>query len=397
MDLRFTDEEQAFRQEVRAFIDVQLPAATRAHLAAGLGATKAMTVDWQRRLNARGWAVPHWAVAWGGQPWSAIKRFILSEEMQSAPAPAPLGFNVAMCGPVIIAFGTEAQKQRFLPRMANLDDWWCQGFSEPGAGSDLASLRCAARREGDAYVVNGQKTWTTSAQHANWIFLLVRTDPDNPKAQEGISFLLVDMQTPGITVRPIVTIDGGREVNEVFFDDVRVPLENLVGTENRGWDCAKFLLSNERTGQARVGASKERLRRLRSLAASAPGNGGGKLIDDLRFRTRLTEIEVQLKALEMTTLRVLADENRQLKERKPNPASSVLKIRGTEIQQAISELYVMAAGPYGMAAGEAGETDALPEWTALAQATYFNWRKQSIYGGSNEIQKNIMAKAFLGL
>ena len=188
-----------------------------------------------------------------------------------------------------------------------------------------------------------------------------------------------------------------REVNEVFFDDVRVPAENLVGTENRGWDCAKFLLSNERTGQARVGASKERLRRLRSLAASAPGNGGGKLIDDLRFRTRLTEIEVQLKALEMTTLRVLADENRQLKERKPNPASSVLKIRGTEIQQAISELYVMAAGPYGMAAGEAGETDALPEWTALAQATYFNWRKQSIYGGSNEIQKNIMAKAFLGL
>jgi len=397
MDLRFNDEEQAFRQEVRAFIDAQLPVATRAHLVAGLGPTKEMTVDWQRKLNARGWAVPHWAVAWGGQPWSAIKRFILSEEIQSAPAPSPLGFNVAMCGPVIIAFGTEAQKQRFLPRMANLDDWWCQGFSEPGAGSDLASLRCAARREGDSYVVNGQKTWTTSAQHANWIFLLVRTDPDNPKAQEGISFLLVDMQTPGITVRPIVTIDGGREVNEVFFDEVRVPLENLVGTENRGWDCAKFLLSNERTGQARVGASKERLRRLRTLAATAPGHSGGKLIDDTRFRTRLTEIEVQLKALEMTTLRVLADENRQLKERKPNPASSVLKIRGTEIQQAISELYVMAAGPYGMVAGDTGEPDALPEWTALAQATYFNWRKQSIYGGSNEIQKNIMAKAFLGL
>jgi len=397
MDLRFNDEEQAFRQEVRAFIDAQLPVATRAHLVAGLGPTREMTVDWQRKLNARGWAVPHWAVAWGGQPWSAIKRFILSEEMQSAPAPSPLGFNVAMCGPVIIAFGTEAQKQRFLPRMANLDDWWCQGFSEPGAGSDLASLRCAARREGDSYVVNGQKTWTTSAQHANWIFLLVRTDPDNPKAQEGISFLLVDMQTPGITVRPIVTIDGGREVNEVFFDEVRVPLENLVGTENRGWDCAKFLLSNERTGQARVGASKERLRRLRTLAATAPGHSGGKLIDDTRFRTRLTEIEVQLKALEMTTLRVLADENRQLKERKPNPASSVLKIRGTEIQQAISELYVMAAGPYGMVAGDTSEPDALPEWTALAQATYFNWRKQSIYGGSNEIQKNIMAKAFLGL
>jgi pimeloyl-CoA dehydrogenase large subunit len=395
MDLRFTDEEQAFRREVRAFIDEQLPPATRERMASGLSPTREMVIDWQRRLNARGWAVPHWPVAWGGQDWSAIKRFILSEEMQSAPAPAPLGFNVAMCGPVIAAFGSEAQKKRFLPRMANLDDWWCQGFSEPGAGSDLASLKTRAERRGDHYLVNGQKAWTTLAQHANWIFLLVRTDPDNPKAQEGISFLLADMKTPGITVRPIITIEGGHEVNEVFFDDVKVPVENLVGTENRGWDCAKFLLSNERTGQARVGASKERLKRLRQLAASAPGHGGSKLIDDTRFRVRLTEVGVQLKALEMTTLRVLADENRALKEKKPNPASSVLKIRGTEIQQAISELYVMAAGPYGMAAAIGG--DELPDWTSLAQATYFNWRKQSIYGGSNEIQKNIMAKAFMGL
>jgi alkylation response protein AidB-like acyl-CoA dehydrogenase len=396
MDLRFTEDEQAFRSEVRAFIAEQLPQATRERMTAGLSPTKAMVVDWQRRLNARGWAVPHWPVEWGGQPWSAIKRFILSEEMQSAPAPAPLGFNVAMCGPVVAAFGTDAQKKRFLPRMANLDDWWCQGFSEPGAGSDLASLKTRAERRGDHYVVNGQKTWTTLAQNADWIFLLVRTDPENPKAQEGISFLLADMKTPGITVRPIVTIDGGNEVNEVFFDNVHVPVENLIGTENRGWDCAKFLLSNERTGQARVGASKERLKRLRNLAIEAPGNGGARLIDDVRFRTRLTEVEVQLKALEMTTLRVLADENRALKDRKPNPASSVLKIRGTEIQQAISELYVMAAGPYGMAAAPPG-ADAMPEWTELAQATYFNWRKQSIYGGSNEIQKNIMAKAFMGL
>jgi len=297
---------------------------------------------------------------------------------------------------VVAAFGTEAQKKRFLPRMANLDDWWCQGFSEPGAGSDLASLKTRAERRGDHYVVNGQKTWTTLAQYADWIFLLVRTDPDNPKAQEGISFLLADMRSPGITVRPITTIDGGREVNEVFFDDVKVPVENLVGAENRGWDCAKYLLSNERTGQARVGASRERLRRLRVLAATAPGNGGSRLIDDMRFRTRLTEVEVQLKALEMTTLRVLADENRALKDRKPNPASSVLKIRGTEIQQAVSELYVMAAGPYGLAATGVGEGE-LPDWTVLAQGTYFNWRKQSIYGGSNEIQKNIMAKAFMGL
>ena len=406
MDLRYTDEEQAFRGEVRAFIADNLPEQTRTRMERGLSPTKDMIVDWQRKLNARGWAVPHWAIEWGGQPWSAIYRFILSEEMQAAPAPPMLGFNVAMCGPVIIAFGTEAQKRRFLPRMANLDDWWCQGFSEPGAGSDLASLRCAARRQGDHYIVDGQKTWTTLAQHADWIFLLVRTDPDNPKAQEGISFLLVDMKSPGISVRPIVTIDGGREVNEVFFDAVKVPLENLVGTENRGWDCAKFLLSNERTGQARVGASKERLRRLRMLASSAPGDGGGKLIDDVRFRMRMTEVEVQLKALEITTLRVLADENRQLKERRPNPASSVLKIRGTEIQQAISELYVMAAGPYGLAAAGGGDWDQAPadandhgvsDWTTLAHATYFNWRKQSIYGGSNEIQKNIMAKAFLGL
>ena len=396
MDLRFTDEEQAFRSEVRAFIAEQLPQATRERMTAGLSPTKDMVVDWQRRLNARGWAVPHWPVEWGGQPWSAIKRFILAEEIQSAPAPAPLGFNVAMCGPVVAAFGTDAQKKRFLPRMANLDDWWCQGFSEPGAGSDLASLKTRAERRGDHYVVNGQKTWTTLAQHADWIFLLVRTDPENPKAQEGISFLLADMKTPGIMVRPIVTIDGGNEVNEVFFEDVRVPVDNLIGTENRGWDCAKFLLSNERTGQARVGASKERLRRLRKLAAEAPGHGGARLIDDVRFRTRLTEVEVQLKALEMTTLRVLADENRALKDRKPNPASSVLKIRGTEIQQAISELYVMAAGPYGMVAAPA-DGEAVPEWTELAQATYFNWRKQSIYGGSNEIQKNIMAKAFMGL
>ncbi len=396
MDLRFTEEEQAFRSEVRAFIAAQLPEATRERMIAGLSPTKDMVVDWQRRLNARGWAVPHWPVEWGGQPWNAIRRFILSEEIQAAPAPAPLGFNVAMCGPVVAAFGTDAQKKRFLPRMANLDDWWCQGFSEPGAGSDLASLKTRAERRGDHYVVNGQKTWTTLAQHADWIFLLVRTDPDNPKAQEGISFLLADMKTPGITVRPIVTIDGGNEVNEVFFDDVRVPVENLIGTENRGWDCAKFLLSNERTGQARVGASKERLKRLRQLAMEAPGSGGARLMDDVRFRTRLTEVEVQLKALEMTTLRVLADENRALKDRKPNPASSVLKIRGTEIQQAISELYVMAAGPYGMVAAPPAE-EGLPEWTGLAQATYFNWRKQSIYGGSNEIQKNIMAKAFMGL
>jgi pimeloyl-CoA dehydrogenase large subunit len=402
MELRFTEEEQAFRREVRDWIDANLPAETRERMASGRTPTKEMVVDWQRRLNAKGWAVPHWPVEWGGQPWSAIKRFILSEEIQSTPAPSPLAFNVNMLGPVLIAFGTEEQKRFFLPKLANLDLWFCQGFSEPGAGSDLASLKCAARREGDYYIVNGQKTWTTLAHYADWIFLLVRTNPAAAKPQEGISFLLVDMKSPGITVRPIITIDGAHEVNEVFFDDVKVPVANLVGTENRGWDCAKFLLSNERTGQARVGASKERIRRLKQIAKHAPG-GGRPIIEDPYFRARLTEVEVQLKALEITTLRVLADENRVLSQRKPNPASSVLKIRGTELQQAISELYVMAAGPYGIVAPQdpegdgRNEPDVAEDWQMLAQATYFNWRKQSIYGGSNEIQKNIMAKAFLGL
>jgi len=402
MELRFTDEERAFRQEVREWIDANLPAETRERMASGRTPTKAMQVDWQKRLHAKGWAVPHWPVEWGGQPWSAIKRFILSEEIQSTPAPSPLGFNCNMLGPVLIAFGTDEQKKFFLPRLASLDLWFCQGFSEPGAGSDLASLKCAAKREGDHYIVNGQKTWTTLAQHADWIFLLVRTDAGAAKQQEGISFLLADMKTPGITVRPIITVDGAHEVNEVFLDDVKVPAANLVGTENRGWDCAKFLLSNERTGQARVGASKERIRRLKLIAREAPG-GARPVMEDPRFRSRLTDVEVQLKALEMTTLRVLADENRQLSQRKPNPASSVLKIRGTELQQAISELYVMAAGPYGLAAPNdpeadgRNEPDVAADWQTLAQATYFNWRKQSIYGGSTEIQKNIMAKAFLGL
>jgi alkylation response protein AidB-like acyl-CoA dehydrogenase len=402
MDLRFTDEERAFRQEVRDWIDANLPADTRERLAAGRTPTKEMQVDWQKRLNAKGWCVPHWPAEWGGQKdWSAIKRFILLEELQGTPAPIPLGFNCNMLGPVLIAFGTEEQKKFFLPKLANLDLWFCQGFSEPGAGSDLASLKTRAVREGDHYIVNGQKTWTTLAQYADWIFLLVRTNPEAAKQQEGISFLVVDMKTPGITVRPIITIDGAHEVNEVFFDDVKVPVANLVGTEHRGWDCAKFLLSNERTGQARVGASKDRIRRLKLIAQNAPG-GERPMIEDARFRERLTEVEVQLKALEITTMRVLADENRRLSERKPNPASSVLKIRGTEIQQAISDLYVMAAGPYGMVGADPdgdrwNEPELAPEWATLAQPTYFNWRKQTIYGGSTEIQKNIMAKAFLGL
>jgi pimeloyl-CoA dehydrogenase large subunit len=399
MDLNFSAEELAFRKEVRDFIDANLPAATRQHLIEGKGPTKAMVVEWQRILNKRGWAVPEWPVEWGGPGWSAAQRYIFREELQMAPAPSPLGFNVNMCGPVVIQFGTEEQKKRFLPRMANLDDWWCQGFSEPGAGSDLAGLKTRAVREGDEWVINGQKTWTTLAQHADWIFVLARTNPA-AKKQEGISFILCDMKTPGITVRPIITIEGGHEVNEVFFDNVRVPAENLVGEENKGWDCAKFLLGNERFGQARVGASRERIRRLKVIAAQTM-DGGEPLMADPEFRRQMTEIEVELKALEMTVMRVIAQDMKR-KDGKPNPATSVLKIKGTEIQQGVSELLMKAAGPYAWVDGDpdeegTNEWDVAPDWAYGLAGTYFNWRKQSIYGGSNEIQRNIMAKAFLGL
>jgi len=399
MDLRFTPEENAFRDEVRTFLRAALPESIRRKMIEGRRLAKEDLVGWQRILNAKGWAVPHWPVEWGGTNWSPVRQYIYREELQQAPAPDPLPFGVNMVGPVIIAFGSEAQKRRHLPRIANLDDWWCQGFSEPGAGSDLASLKTAARREGDHYVVNGQKTWTTLAQYADWMFCLARTD-QAAKKQDGISFLLIDMKTLGITVRPITTIDGGQEVNEVFFDDVRVPIQNRVGEENRGWDYAKFLLGNERSGIARVGVSKARLRRLREIAA-LERVGDKPLIEDERFRVKIAAIEVELKALEMTQLRVVAAERRG---NRPDPASSILKIKGSEIQQAISELLLEAIGPYAVA-GEApheederwNEPPVGHDWATGLAPQYFNMRKVSIYGGSNEIQKNIIAKAILGL
>ncbi|WP_376089933.1 acyl-CoA dehydrogenase family protein [Roseomonas sp. CCTCC AB2023176] len=398
MDLRFTPEERAFRQEVRDFIAAELPRETQDKLVAGRHLSRRDMVDWHKKLHARGWAVPHWPREWGGSDLTATQRFLLTEELQKAPAPLPLAFNALMVGPVIAAFGTEEQKRRFLPPTASLDIWWCQGFSEPGAGSDLASLKCSAERRGDTYVVNGQKTWTTLAQHADWIFLLVRTDKA-AKKQEGISFLLVDMRLPGVTVRPIITIDGAHEVNEVFFDDVQVPADCLIGEENRGWDCAKFLLGNERAGQARVGTSQERLRRLKGLAARTMQDGR-PLIEDSRFRDRVAEVEVQLKALEMTTMRVVAKAAGG--DRKPDPASSILKVRGSEILQSITELYLEAAGPYALPAVPepregANEPEVAPDWATTVAPTYLNWRKLSIYGGSNEVQRSIMAKAFLGL
>jgi pimeloyl-CoA dehydrogenase large subunit len=401
MDLRFTPEELAFRDEVRTFMRTALPADIRSKLIEGRRVTKDDLVTWQRILNAKGWAVPHWPAEWGGRNWTPTQSYIFLEELQQAPAPPPLGFGVTMVGPVIIAFGSEAQKKRFLPRIANLDDWWCQGFSEPGSGSDLASLKTSAKRSNGHYVINGQKTWTTTAQYADWIFCLVRTDPA-AKKQEGISFILMDMKSPGITVRPIVTIDGGREVNEVFFDDVKVPAENLVGQENKGWDYAKFLLGNERTGIARVGMSKERIRRLRELAALERADDK-PLLEDERFRAKIAAVEVELKALEMTQLRVVAAE-RNRKGNRPDPASSILKIKGSEIQQTISELLMEVVGPYALPYQpeylddeRLNEPPAGPDWAPSLAPTYFNTRKVSIYGGTNEIQKNIIAKAILGL
>jgi len=399
MDLSFTPEELAFRDEARRFFRTEIPEAIRKKIAEGRHTTKDDLITVQRIMNARGWAVPHWPREWGGQGWSPVQLYFYQDEMQQASVPAPLPFNVNMLGPVIAQFGSEAQKREFLPKLANLDIWFCQGFSEPGAGSDLASLRTSAKRENGHYVVNGQKTWTTLAQYSDWIFCLVRTDPA-AKKQEGISMLLIDMKTPGVTVRPIQTFDGGREVNEVFLDDVKVPLENLVGEENKGWDYAKFLLGNERTGIARVGTSKERIRRIKQLAA-LERVGDRPMIENPRFREKLAAVEVELKALEMTQLRVVANE-RQRARGKPDPASSILKIKGSEIQQATTELLMDVVGPYAMPyqpEQEEGwnEPPIGPEFAPTAAPTYFNWRKISIYGGSNEIQRNIIAKAILGL
>ncbi len=399
MDLSFSAEEIAFRDEVRSFIKASLPPNIHRKMVDGAHLAKEDMVTWQRILNKKGWAVPNWPREWGGTDWTPVQQYIFLDQVQQFPAPTPLAFNVSMVGPVIATFGSDAQKKRFLPRCANLDDWWCQGFSEPGSGSDLASLKTSAKRDGDYYVVNGQKIWTTFAQHADWIFALVRTDA-TVKKQEGISFLLIDMKTPGVTVRPIQTIDGSSEVNEVFFDDVKVPVENRVGQENKGWDYAKFLLGHERTGIARIGISKERIRRVKYLAAHEQ-SGGRPLIEDPRFREKVASVEVEIKALEMTQMRVLANERRREKG-KPDPASSILKIKGSEIQQATTELLMDVVGPFAMPSQPSlaegwNEPPIGPESAGNVAPTYFNWRKVTIYGGSNEIQKNIIAKAILGL
>jgi alkylation response protein AidB-like acyl-CoA dehydrogenase len=393
MDLEFTDEDRAFREEVRAFLREALPDDLRRKMIARQHLEKAEVVRWQRMLNARGWATPSWPVEWGGQAWTPTQRYIFQEEMALAHAPEPSPFNVNMIGPVIAAFGSEAQKQRFLPATANLDIWWCQGFSEPGAGSDLAALKTRAVRDGEDYVVNGQKIWTTQAQHADWMFALVRTD-DTGKRQQGITFLLIDMRTPGLTIRPIESIDGIRDLHEAFFDDVRVPVQNRVGEEGRGWDYAKQLLGHERSGIARIGLSKERLALLRQLETELAEAGVLEAADRQRLRRKLTEAEIELRALELTQLRVVAAD---AEGGGAASAASILKVKGTELQQRMTELALELAGPAGLAVPEHGEPLGDDAWLAAAAPYYFTMRKVSIFGGANEIQRNIIAKSVLEL
>jgi alkylation response protein AidB-like acyl-CoA dehydrogenase len=396
MDLNYTSEDLAFRDHVRAFLDANLPADLRDKVRKHLRLAKADYVRWHKILAKQGWVAPGWPVEHGGPGWTPVQRHIWDDECARAGTPPILPFGVNMVAPVIMAFGNEAQKAYFLPRILSCEDWWCQGYSEPGAGSDLASLKTTAVRDGDSYIVNGQKTWTTLAQHADMIFCLVRTD-SGVRKQEGISFLLIDMHSPGVTVRPIIMLDEDHEVNEVFFDNVRVPLQNLVGQENKGWTYAKYLLGHERTGIAAVGRSKRELASLKKLAAAQSKNGK-PLIEDPLFAAKVATLEIELMALEMTVLRVLAQAHQA-----PGPEASVLKVRGTDIQQSLSELMVEAAGPLALPFDPAylegqsdhsvsGEDDAAP----LA-AHYFNFRKTSIYGGSNEIQRNIITQMILGL
>ncbi len=386
MRLRLSDEDATFRAEMREFFTTKVPQEIRDTVAARQHLTRDQMVESHRILNAAGLAVPHWPVEWGGRDWTELQRHIWHEEMQRACVPPPLVFNANMVGPVIATFGSQEIRERFLPATANLDIWWSQGFSEPDAGSDLASLRTTAVRDGDEWVVNGQKTWTTLGQYGDWIFCLVRTDPDAPKKQMGISFLLIDMTTPGLEVRPIQLIDGGHEVNEVWFTDVRVPAANLVGELNHGWDYAKFLLGNERVGVAPVGATKRVLADAKDWARSVD------LLDDPLVAAEFAELENELLALELTALRVAASSA----DGKPDPASSVLKLRGTQLQQAVSELAMDLAGPAG-AASFAGDGSSAPEWARTSTPVYLNLRKASIYGGSNEIQRQIIAKTILGL
>tara|TARA_B110000438_G_scaffold210373_1_gene202330 strand:- start:822 stop:2018 length:1197 start_codon:yes stop_codon:yes gene_type:complete len=397
MELILSLEEEKFRDEVREFVSKEVSEEISRKTMTGFRLNKEDHESWQRKLHSKGWMAPGWPAEYGGTGWTPMQKHIFEEECAAAGAPPVIAFGVTMVAPVIMAFGNQEQKDYYLPRILRSDDWWCQGYSEPGSGSDLASLRTKAVLKGDHYIVNGQKTWTTMAQHANLMFCLVRTS-DEGKRQEGISFLLIDMEQPGVTVQPIKTIDGSVEINNVFLEDVKVPLANRVGEENKGWTYAKYLLGHERTSIAAVGRSKAQLKRLKTIA-SVEEQDGKPLINDPTFKEKIADIEISLLALESLVLRVLSDESAG---KGPGPEASFLKIRGTEVQQGITELLIEAIGnyahPFVPESMETGwnENPIGPDHAASIAPHYFNWRKASIYGGSNEIQKNIIAKAVLG-
>ena len=400
MDVTLSDKDLAFREEIRAAFRDEFPEDIRRKRDKNAPLEREDLVRFQQWLHERGWAGVNWPVEYGGTGWTPVQKYIYAREEGFANAPTIVPFGLNMVGPVIYTFGNDEQKQRFLPDILASHVWWAQGYSEPGAGSDLAALKMRADRDGDELVVNGTKTWTTLGQHADWIFCLARTSTDVARRQEGISFLLVDMKTPGITVNPIITIEGDHEVNEVVFEDVRVPVANLVGDEGKGWTYGKVLLQHERTNIAGVAVSKYRLRKLREQTTRSV-RGAAPLAGDRNFMRKLAAVEVDLRALEYTELRTLAA---VASGKAPGPESSILKIKGTEVQQAIDTLYLEAAGYYALPyVPEQFTLDSDPAgWVGEGAETqyslkYFNYRKASIYGGSNEIQKNIIAKHVLGL
>ena len=389
MEISFTEKDLEFRDEIRSWIENEYPKHIKEKQEKGESLTKEEVTEFHKALAAKGWMGYNWPTEYGGTGWTSTQIYIFQKEFGLAGCPNILPFGVAMVGPVIYTFGNEEQKKRFLPDILNFDTWWCQGYSEAGSGSDLASLKTKAVREGDDYIVNGSKTWTTLAQHADWIFNLVRTETTE-KRQEGISFLLIDMNTPGVEVEPIITIDGAHEVNSVFFTDVKVPVENLIGEEGKGWTYAKFLLANERFGIAVVGAEIRQLNKLKQIVSE---------LDNPALSRKVKEVEIDISALEMLGLRMLSDIETK---GHPGPESSILKIRGTEIQQRLTELFIEASGEYALIyPGPYGHLDSSkpsgPDHVAKSLSKYLNYRKTSIYGGSNEIQKNIISKMILGL
>ena len=400
MNVTLSPEEKAFREELRVFFRERYPDDIRYKVDNGIELGRDEQIRWQKILYEQGWAAVNWPVEYGGTGWTPVQKYLFANEIAEANAPDMIPFGVKMVGPVIYTFGNDAQKRQFLPDILESNVWWCQGYSEPGSGSDLASLKTRAERVGAHYIVNGTKTWTTLGHLADWIFCLVRTSSDVARKQEGISFLLIDMSTPGVSVKPIITIEGDREVNEVHFEDVKVPAENLVGEEGKGWTYGKVLLQHERTNLAGTARSKYRMRRLAAKAKQSV-HGARPLMQDRNFARKFAAVEIELRALEYTDLRTLAA---VATGKAPGPESSILKIRGTEVQQAIDALFMEAAGYYALPYVPAQYTVDFPVEERIGLGTetrtslrYFNNRKASIYGGSNEIQKNIVAKHVLGL